>query len=167
MTRRSTPRSNYGALVIMGLATSACAASSRNQPPQQTQFAQAVAPPQRLSPAAPVPEPARENLKVRMAYHASDMNALVGNIMVLRYEQIRIGADRIASDAALTGPLTGDAAKPNTPPDKFSFYQDSLRLEAKALAKAADHQAAFEVADSYGRLSQICVRCHAVYRGVR
>jgi len=161
-------RSHYGALFMMGLATVACAASSRNQPPQETQFAQAVAPPERLSPAAPVPEPARENLKVRMAYHASDMNALVGNIMVLRYEQIRIGADRIASDATLTGPLTSDATRPNsTSPDKFSLYQDSLRLEAKALARAADHQSAFEVADSYGRLSQTCVRCHALYRGSR
>jgi hypothetical protein len=145
---------------MMGLATAACAASSRNQPPQQTQLAQAVAPPQRSGPAEPVPDAARENLKVRMAYHANDMNALVANIMVLRYEQISIGAERIASDASLTFPRTDPALM-----DNFFLYQNNLRLEAKTLAKAADRHAAFDVADSYGRLSQVCVRCHAVYRG--
>lgn len=158
MTRRSTPRSHYGVVYMMGLATVACAASPRTQPPQQAQFAQAVAPPKRASPSVPVPESARENLKVRMAYHASDMNALVNNIMVLRYEQIRISADRIASDATFSLPRSND---------EFLRYQEDLRLEPKTLAKAADHQSAFEVADSYGRLSQTCVRCHAVYRGAR
>jgi hypothetical protein len=148
---------------MMGLATAACAASASNQAPQQTQLARAVATPERVSPAAPVPESARENLKVRMAYHASDMNALVANIMVLRYDEIRNGAARIASDASLTVPRATDATKVPLP-DKFFAYQDNLRLEAKTLAKAADHHSAFDVADSFGRLSQICVRCHAVYR---
>jgi len=147
---------------MMGLATVACASSSRNQPPQQAQFAQAVAQPQRASPGESVPESARGNLKVRMAYHAGDMNALVSNIMVLRYEQISISAERIASDATIAFP---DANSPVS--DKFYLYQDSLRLEAKALAKAANRHAAFEVADSYGRLSQVCVQCHAVYRGAQ
>lgn len=152
---------------MMGFAIIACAGPSRNQPPQQTQFAQAVAPPGRLSPAEPVPGAAAENLKVRMAYHASDMNELVANIMVLHYEQISIRAERIASDASISFPGTNDGTKPNSAfPDKFYIYQNDLRLEAKALAQAAGRQAAFDVADSYGRLSQVCVRCHAVYRGV-
>lgn len=150
----------------MGLATAACATSSSNQPAQQAQLAQAIATPERVSPAAPWPESARENLKVRMAYHASDMNALVANIMVLRYDEIRIGANRIASDASLTIPRAAQARN-SLLSDKFLLYQDNLRLEAKTLANAADQQSAFDVANSFSRLSQVCVRCHAVYRAAR
>ena len=153
---------------MMVLATAACAAPARNQPPQETQFAQAVAPPGRLRPAESIPGVAREYLRPRMAHHASDMKELVSEIMVLRYDEIHDRAARIASDASLSRPLTNDATELNSAfPEKFFVYQDSLRLEAKTLAEAAGRQSAFDVADSYGRLSQICVQCHAVYRGFR
>lgn len=103
-----------------------------------------------------------------MAFHARDMNALVTDIMVLHYAEILSRATRIAGDASLSRPLTNDATELNSAfPEKFFVYQDNLRLEAKMLAEAAERQSAFEVADSYGRLAQICVRCHAVYRGPR
>ncbi len=153
---------------MIALATAACATPPRNQPPQQTQFAQAVAPPERLRPADSLPEVARETLRARMAFHARDMNQLVSDIMLLRYDEIRDGATRIASDASLSRPLTNDATELNSVfPEKFFLYQDNLRLEAKTLAESAGRQSALDVADSYGRLSQVCVRCHAVYRGVR
>ncbi len=157
-----------GALFTIAMVTAACAAPSHNQPPQQTEFAQAVAPPQRLAPGATLPAVARENLRARMAFHARDMNALVSDIMLLRYDEISDRAQRIASDASLSRPLTNDATELNSFfPEKFFLYQDNVRLEAKTLAEAAGRQSAFDVADSYGRLSQVCVRCHAAYRGVR
>ena len=156
------------AFLMIALLAAACAAPSRNQPPQQTQFAQAVAPPARLRPAESLPKAARENLRVSMAFHARDMNALVSDIMLLRYDEIRDRAKRIASDASLSRPLTNDATELNSAfPEKFFLYQDNLRLEAKTLAESAGRESAFDIADSYGRLSQVCVRCHAAYRGAR
>ena len=96
------------ALLMIALVAAACAAPSRNQPPQQTQFAQAVAPPERLRPADSLPEAARDNLRVRMTFHARDMNALVSDIMLLRYGEIRDRAKRIASDASVSRPAAAD-----------------------------------------------------------
>ena len=49
-------------------------------------------------------------------------------------------------------------------PEKFFEQQDLLRARARTLAEAAHTMDAFRVADAYGRLSEACVRCHAVYR---
>jgi len=93
------------------------------------------------------------------------MSALVSDIMLLRYDEVRAGAERIAADASLSRPLANDASELNSAlPEKFFLYQDNLRLEAKTLGEAASRQQPFDVADSYGRLSQVCVRCHAAYR---
>lgn len=103
-----------------------------------------------------------------MASHARDMSDLMSNIMVLHYPEISDGALRVAGDASLSRPLTEDASELNSAlPEKFFLYQDALRLEAKTLAEAAGRQNPFDVADSYGRLSQVCVRCHATYRAGR
>ncbi len=156
-------------IIALGLAAAAaCAPPPRNQPAQQRQFAQAVASPKRLRPSEPLPPAARDDLKARMASHARDMNELVSDIMLLRYDEIRDGATRIAGDASLSRPLTNDATELNSAfPEKFFLYQDNLRLEARTLAESASRQAAFDVADSYGRLAQVCVRCHASYRAGR
>ena len=133
--------------------------------PQQAQLAQAVSAPPRLRPPEPLSETARMLLRTRMASHARDMGALNSAIMLLHYPEIDEGARRIAGDASLSRPLSADATELNSAlPEKFFLYQDELRLEAKTLAEAAGRQHAFDVADSYGRLSQACVRCHATYR---
>jgi hypothetical protein len=103
-----------------------------------------------------------------MASHARDMEDLMSAIMILRYEQISADALRIAGDASLSRPLSEDATELNSAlPEKFFLYQDNLRLEAKTLSEAAGRLSAFDVSDSYGRLSQVCVRCHATYRAGR
>ncbi|HET6146587.1 MAG TPA: hypothetical protein VFH68_03590 [Polyangia bacterium] len=145
-----------------------CASQTRNQPPQQAQLAQAVAAPARLRPPEQLSQAAQAILKARMTWHARDMGALMSAIMILRYAEIREGALRIAGDASLSRPLTEDATELNSAlPEKFFLYQDALRLEGKTLADAADRQQPFDIADSYGRLSQVCVRCHATYRAGR
>jgi cytochrome c556 len=151
-------------IVLVGVAAllaTACA----SQAPQQKQLAQAVSPPRHPGSAEPLSDAARALLKERMASHAKDMSELVSDIMLLHYDRIRDGAQRIAGEASLSRPLTNDATELNSAlPPKFFLYQDNLRLEARTLAEAAGRQHAFDVADSYGRLSQVCVRCHATYR---
>lgn len=103
-----------------------------------------------------------------MAAHSRDMGDLMSAVMVLQYQRIAEDALRIAGDASLSRPLSADASELNSAlPEKFFLYQDNLRLEARTLAEAAARQQAFDVADSYGRLSQVCVRCHATYRAGR
>lgn len=152
------------ALVLAG----SCATQPPPQPPQQAQLAQAVAAPSRLHPPEQLSGTARVILKTRMASHARDMRELMSDIMLLQYPEVGAGARRVAADASLSRPLTEDASELNSAlPEKFFLYQDALRLEAKALAEAAARENPFDVADSYGRLSQVCVRCHATYRGGR
>jgi acyl-CoA synthetase (NDP forming) len=131
-------------------------------------MAQAVAAPSHLEPIQPMPAAARSVLKSRMVYHARDMHALMSAIMVLDYPTIHGEALAIADNANLSRPLSGDATELNSLlPETFFLYQDQLRHDARTLAAAADQLNPFDTAASYGRLSESCVRCHAVYRGGR
>jgi cytochrome c556 len=153
---------------VVAVAALSCAGPQRSQGPQQQLLTQAVSPPQRLRPAEPLSEAAKAILKARMASHARDMSGLVSEIMPLHYDRIQEIAQRIAGDASLSRPLSQDASELNSAlPEKFFLYQDNLRLEARTLAEAAGRQHPYDVADSYGRLSQVCVRCHATYRAGR
>jgi hypothetical protein len=162
---RSTTSNQVVGSILLLVSLAACAGPQRNQPPQQAQLAQAVGPPARLRPPESLSATARAVLKTHMASHARDMGDLMSAIMALRYAQTGEGARRIAGDASLSRPLSQDAGELNSAlPEKFFLYQDQLRLEAKTLAEAAGRENPFDVADSYGRLSQVCVRCHATYR---
>jgi hypothetical protein len=147
-------------------AAAGCAGSqARDQPPQQAQLAQALAPPVRSEPPQYLSGTARSVLKGRMVSHARDMGDLVSAIMILDYARVDDGADRIASDASLSRPLTGDATELNSAlPARFFDEQDQLRARARELGEASRARNPFRVADAYGRLSEACVRCHAVYR---
>jgi len=154
--------------MLLSSALAACATPPSRQPPQQPQLAQATTVPPRLAPPEHLPETARVLLRGRMASHANDMSALMSAIMVLDYPRIGDRAEAIAADERFARPLTADATElASALPEKFFLYQDNLRLEAKVLADAAGRAHAFDVADSYGRLSQVCVRCHASYRAGR
>jgi hypothetical protein len=136
--------------------------------PQAAQMTQAVSPPERLHPPESLSPMAKAILNRRMASHAREMRDLVSAIVVLQYDEIQAGALRIAGDVTLSRPLSEDATELNAAlPEQFFVYQDRLRQEAKTLAGAASRQNAGEIADSYGRLSQVCVRCHATYRAGR
>lgn len=165
--RTSLPNSRL-LLVVGAVATISCAGPQRNQPTQRKELAQAVSPPVRLRPPEQLSDTARAILKTHMASHARDMGDLVSAIMLLHYAEIGEGAQRIAGDGRLSRPLSNDATELNSAlPEKFFLYQEDLRLEARTLAEAAARQHPFDVADSYGRLSQVCVRCHATYRAGR
>ncbi|HEY0707025.1 MAG TPA: hypothetical protein VGG33_09515, partial [Polyangia bacterium] len=145
-----------------------CAATPRPEPPQEKQFLAAVAPPSRLEPPEDLPGPAREILRSRMANHANDMAALMSAIMVLRYPEIETRATAIANETTFARPLTHDATELNSAlPEKFFDHQRDLRVLASSLASAARKLDAFQVADTYGKISETCVKCHATYRAGR
>ncbi len=155
-----------GLITAMAVAGGACASRPQTmEPPQQAQLIQAITPPQRLEPPQHLSSTARALLGNRMAAHARDMGDLMSAIMILDYDQVEQRAGKIADDAAWARPLTGDATELNSAlPETFFQLQDDLRAQARLLAAAADDLSAFAVAESYGRLSETCVRCHAVYR---
>lgn len=163
MTESRPSRAGLGPAIALLMGVS-CAATPA-QPPQQPQMERAVQAPSRLEPPETLPGPVRAILKERMKSHAAEMRELMAAIMILDYPAIRDRAAGIANDGSLARPLSGDASELNTAlPEKFFTFQDELRTRAKALAEAGGRQDAFEVADAYGRLSETCVRCHAVYR---
>jgi hypothetical protein len=167
MHSENTGERSFRQLCVGGvlLLAVSCAATAPNQPAQQTQLVAAVSAPVRLRPPEQLSGTARTILRARMSSHTRDMRTLVSAIMALHYPEIHEGALRIVGDASLSRPLSNDASELNSAlPEKFFLYQDSLRLEAKTLAESAERQNPFDVADSYGRLSQVCVRCHATYR---
>jgi cytochrome c556 len=157
--------------VLLGCALGAwtsCARQQTPQPAQQAQLTQAISAPNRLRPPDQLPEPARAILRNLMGSHAREMGDLMSAIMILKYDEIHDDAVRIGENASLSRPLSDDATELNSAlPEKFFLYQDDLRLEARTLAEAAGRKSPFDVADSYGRLSQVCVRCHATYRAGR
>ncbi len=165
---RARARACACACVLAWGGISGCATKPPRQPPQQEQLTKALTPPPRLEPKEPLPPAVREILKNRMANHAREMGDLMSAIMILDYPVIHAGARSIAGNANLSRPLTADATELNAQlPEKFFEHQDDLRKHAGALAIAAEHVSPFEVADAYGRLSEACVRCHAVYRAGR
>jgi hypothetical protein len=136
------------------------------EPPQQAQLLRAISPPERLEPPAHLPEGARLILRNVMGSHAQNMSNLVLAIMQLHYDDISAGAESLAADASLSRPLTGDATELNSLlPPAFFDKQDQLRAQARELGAAAQQRNALAVGKSYGRLSETCVGCHAVYRG--
>jgi cytochrome c556 len=150
-----------GVVVAQGCASQ----QAKHEPPQMAELTQAISPPKRIEPPEYLSPTARALLETRMASHARDMGQLVSAIMVLDYPLIGEGAAQIASDASLSRPLTGDATELNSAlPARFFDQQDELRVRARELGEASHAQNPFRVADAYGRLSQACVRCHAVYR---
>jgi cytochrome c556 len=155
-------------LAAAGAAWFAGACATPPAPPQQTQLAQALSPPERATPPIYLPPVARELLKSRMANHTRDMGDLVSAIMILDYPRVEERARAIVADVSLSRPLTDDATELNSAlPASFFDRQDALRAEARELAQDAHAENARRVASDYGHLSEACVRCHADFRPAR
>ena len=151
-------------LILAGLMPLSC--DTTRPPAQQQQLARAVAAPDRAEPPVPISNTTLQLLRSRMASHANDMANLESAIMILDYPQIAERAGGIASDANLARPLTDDATELSSSiPPSFFDYQDDLRRWARALADAATEKSALRVGRAYGKVSETCVTCHAVYRG--
>ena len=152
-------------LVLVAVVLPALACVKAPQPPQRAQQESAVAAPRSRQPPEPLPPMVQALLKQRMVSHSSDMNDLVSSIMLLDYPRIADRAEKIAADANLSRPISGDATELNALlPEKFFVYQDRVKFEARGLVEAAGAADPYQVASKYGRLSESCVGCHADYR---
>lgn len=150
---------------VAAFMTGCASQPAADRPPQEAQLVRAISPPSRLEPPEHLSGTARMVLRNRMASHARDMGDLTSAIMLLQYDRIRDRADAVAADASWARPLTQDATELNSAlPERFFELQDELRVQARSLSGAAEQMKALAVADAYGRLSETCVRCHAVYR---
>ena len=159
---RSVP---FGPTWVTLIVLAAGCATTEPQPPQQAQLTRAVSAPERKNPPEPLPGPVRDILRSRMGSHTRDMAELTSAIMILDYDRIRERATAIAEDANLARPVTGDATELAAQlPPKFFALQDEIKARARTLSLAAQDRSAARVAEGYGRLSETCVNCHAVYR---
>jgi len=112
-----------------------------------------------------VPPAARALLKKRMARHAGDMNELLSATVRVDYPTILESAGRIAAEAPLSRPVSGDASEINAQiPPRFFDLQDELRMHARDLVAAAKERNPDRVASTMGALTSTCVRCHTLFR---
>jgi hypothetical protein len=122
-----------------------------------------VAPPQLAEPAY-LPEAARTALHARMQRHGDAMQKLMSQMVVLDYPGAEASAKRIADEAPLARPLSGDASELNALlPKQFFRLQDELKQQAAAVQTAAAARDLARLADAHAGLAQTCMRCHAVY----
>jgi hypothetical protein len=162
---RSLRQFAFPGLFLAAGVLSAVACVKPAQPPQRVQQESAVAAPKIRQPPEPLSPLVQALLRQRMVSHGSDMNDLVSAIMLLDYPRIADRAEKIAADANLGRPISGDATELNASlPEKFFVYQDRVKFEARGLVEAAGAADPYQVATKYGRLSESCVRCHADYR---
>lgn len=112
-----------------------------------------------------VPPAARALLKKRMARHAGDMNELLSATVRVDYPTIVESAGRIAAEAPLSRPVSGDASEINAQiPPRFFDLQDELRVHARDLVAAAKERNPERVASTMGAMTATCVRCHTLFR---
>lgn len=166
MTSVSVGATRIGFLVLVIAGCGSCATSSdRDRPPQQKQLIQAVAPPVRATPPGFIPEAARSLLRTRMASHARDMSDLMSAVVNLRYVDAEALAGEIVDDVSLARPVGDDATELNNLlPAQFFILQDRAREDARAVADGAHRMKAIDLGSAYGRLSERCVACHALFR---
>ncbi|HEX3697937.1 MAG TPA: hypothetical protein VH374_21365 [Polyangia bacterium] len=166
MMTMSAGAMRIGFLVLVIGGCGSCATSSdRDRPPQQKQLIRAVEPPVRSTPPVFIPEAARALLRMRMATHAKDMSDLMSAVVNLRYVDAEALAGEIVDDASLARPIGNDATELNAllPPEFFAL-QDRARDDARAVATGAHGLSAIDLGKAYGRLSEDCVACHALFR---
>ncbi len=161
-----------GRMLAMGLlvtwGASACKGSPETRPgPMPATVSQEPwQAPMRLSPPERLPPQARQLVRQRMWQHGSDMSALVWAVFSVDYERAGELAGRIASDAALTRPLSQQASELGGQiPARFFELQDELHRKAGALAVSSLTKNAGALSQAYGSLSETCINCHDVYRG--
>lgn len=107
---------------------------------------------------------ARQLLKKRMERHGRDLSRLVVGVTLLQREVVKELAGDIASEPRIVRPLAEGRDELNSAlPERFFVLQDGLRMRAKELADAALKKDDVALAQSFGKLVEICVGCHSAY----
>jgi hypothetical protein len=118
------------------------------------------------SPRGPDLTPAiRELLHERMVRHGEDMARLQRVTFELEYDLIEQSAAWLAEPPAVQRPRTTDREllRRGLPP-RFFQLEAELHGRAVALRVAALAHDDEGIALAYGRLTETCIRCHAIYR---
>ncbi len=111
-----------------------------------------------------LPEAARGLLRKKMERHGDDAKDLMFGVTLLQYDMARAAAQRISAEPRIVRPIMGGDGDLNALlPERFFVLQDEARLRAQALATAAEKRDNKALAESYGRLMETCVSCHAAY----
>ena len=126
--------------------------------------------------AAPQSEPAsdiaqgrlppivRPLLTDRMYVHGEDLRDLNWAVLFLDLVTVQEIAERISEAPRFSPPGFADGAELNQRiPDDFFALQRALAQGARALSTAAASSDPVTVSAVYGRMVQICVRCHVRY----
>ena len=136
--------------------------------PKSTRPAKAKPAEPKASPGLPapeyLPEQARGLLRKKMERHGQDARDLMFGVTLLQYDMARAAAQRISAEPRLVRPIVGGDEDLNALlPERFFVLQDEARLRAQAIATAAEKRDNKALAESYGRLMETCVACHAAY----
>jgi len=169
--------------VLLGLSCASGATSGAATP--STPQAAAVAAPAPSAPATPagpvtaaagppapaklpepewLPEAAREMLATRMQRHGEELMLLLVTVLTLGHEDSAHLAREVAAEPRIGRPSPGEKDTLNALlPARFFELQDELRERALSVADAADAKDSGRVVRAFGKLTETCVSCHAVY----
>lgn len=100
----------------------------------------------------------------RMEKHGETAMRLSLSVVLLEYGDVWDAAQGIVEQPGIARPRMGAEDAINAElPSLFFDLQDQLRVRAKDLQKAAKRKESTELSSAYGRLTETCVSCHAVY----
>lgn len=152
------------ALVAIGAPPLPRAATAAEAPPTKSKPRQ-QAPQKGLSPPGYLDQGLYELLHRRMQRHGADMTVLLNQVLLLRYAEVVVSAEHIATTPPLQKPGPGDMNDVEAHlPERFFLLQDQLGVEARNVTEAARARDDARLAAAFGRLTESCVSCHAVFR---
>ncbi len=149
-----------------GLALAACQTTPAATPASSATASRSVRADRKLPPRQGLSLTARALLNRRMENHGFEMTNLMWATLLLDRPQAADISQSILSEPRLARPIVKDGSELNANlPEAFFVLQDQLVDAAKALRVVADNpkSSPVELADAFGRLTNTCVRCHAVY----
>lgn len=144
-------------LAFTPVVTGGCSDRSVRAQPKETL-------PPRLEREKPSPELTRKLLHDQMKEHKTSMTSLLTAALVLDHTRTESLANALAATPAV--PRQADSTLgpiDQLVREKFASYQEQMRDRAAALAAAARDHDSSSVAKAYGRLTEVCVGCHATY----
>jgi cytochrome c556 len=116
------------------------------------------------APTDALPPAARQAIARQMAEHSSKLTTLLTAVLLLDHDQVRRYASDIANAPMVARPLPGEKDTVIAQiPKRFFDLQDQLATQGKALAEAAGRHDDAQMGAAFGRLTDTCVTCHAVY----
>lgn len=111
---------------------------------------------------AGIPEAARQALRLKMARHDLQMQALLSRVVLLDAEGVARAAGEIFDEPALARPLTGEELN-GLLPERFFVLQDELRARARRLVTATLNKDRATLAEDFAELAKTCIACHQLY----